>query len=147
MKGLSPLKHIQGFTLIELMIVVAIIGVLAAVGLPAYNGYVVKADTNTAVSNVNNFKTKVISNFSFNGVLACPVDIPTSSQGGTVTCDETGTSPNITALDLKSISNKVTANLNVSLNNDSSDLVWVCNIKGDNVSVETVGGCTEKTST
>ena len=37
------MKHAKGFTLIEFLIVVAIIGVLAAVGVPMYNGYITSA--------------------------------------------------------------------------------------------------------
>ena len=51
----------QGFTLIELMIVVAIIGILAAVAIPAYSDYTAKAQASEAFVMLDGVKTTISS--------------------------------------------------------------------------------------
>ena len=56
----------KGFTLIELMIVVAIIGILAAVAIPAYSDYTARAKVSDGVSLANGAKTAITENLLLN---------------------------------------------------------------------------------
>ena len=76
-------KTQQGFTLIELMIVVAIIGILAAIAIPAYQDYTVRSKVTELINAAGVCKTSVAEYYQTKGTM--PIDVPTSG------CSTSGT--------------------------------------------------------
>ncbi|MFB2643108.1 prepilin-type N-terminal cleavage/methylation domain-containing protein [Shewanella bicestrii] len=115
-KGLN--KQAQGFTLIELMIVVAIIGILAAIALPAYQDYTNKAKASNAVASLGGQKIKVAEAYTTTNALGCASDgvtIPNCSGAGILAFTYDGITATLTP----------TAPANVGEN-----ISWACKISG-----------------
>ena len=116
----------QGFTLIELMIVVAIIGILAAVALPAYQDYTIRAKVSELVLAASGFKTTIAEKAQADGTLTSSAVGLTVVPGGKVTAGSVTDNGVVTITgSATSVGTAVTISLTPAPT-ASGSLSWVC---------------------
>jgi type IV pilus assembly protein PilA len=147
------LKTVQkGFTLIELMIVVAIIGILAAIAIPAYQDYTIRAQVTEGLNLAGAVKASVAETFAQTGVwpvnnAQAGVGNNTDIQGKYVTQVAVGNG-GITITYGNQANNKIataTLGLRPALSNNN-DIAWVCGNKSAPAGSTAVNTATATTS-
>jgi len=128
------MKAVQkGFTLIELMIVIAIIGILAAIAIPAYQNYTIRAQVSEGSSLIGGLETAFDECYANKGTAAT---CSTNTELG-VTKAITGTYVMSAVAALGQITVKYNANANANVAGDTvvwaaysspnGDITWLCN--------------------
>lgn len=126
-------KNMQGFTLIELMIVVAIIAILAAIALPAYQDYVARSQVSEGLSLASGAKTAVVEYYSNYGTFptdntAAGVAAATTIKGKYASSVTVGTAGKLDiAYAGSKASTKITGlTLTLTPTDNSGSISWAC---------------------
>ena len=141
----------RGFTLIEMMIVVAVIGILSAIGIPAYLSYTARAQVMEGLSLAGGWKVAIVEYYSENGSWPSQsTDLNATSSVG-VYANNVSVAPggvitiNYSGPQVNQAINGQTLTL-VPYTNDNGDVLWQCGLaappSGSIASGATQGGTT-----
>jgi type IV pilus assembly protein PilA len=122
------MKPVQrGFTLIELMIVVAIIGILAAIAIPQYQDYTARAQASEAFSMLSGMRTQVLESFIQDNPWIIPPGAVTKGKyvASIVAGGATGAYTLTAQFPATNVNSKI-ANQTVTLTYNENNGSWVC---------------------